>query len=855
MANKTILIELQAKDTATPKLKQAEQAVSNLGKNTRSSMSQMRSSVKDTSLELDNLGNKFRYLSLISGIVSAGTITAAKSFVDSASKMEQSVIKLSAYSKIYSTSFDDANKAAQEFASTGLMDVTEASTTLSNLLAMGLGLDKAKTLMQGMLDTAVTSKENLQDTFGQALIKSSQGMRIFQERQIDAVGVNTQLNQVFMAYGKTINKNAKELSNAERYQAIYNYYTKEFANFAGAASGAGNTFSGTLNKLKNNIEQAKTALGNSLVPLVGTLAEGLNKATLALRDFVNAHPALSSAVITGTMLLTLFVAAFATIGAVVPMVISGVSLTTNAFMAMATASAVVIAKFAAISLGIGFLIYGILKITGQWDKWNKAIKNVANSMAAALNPMKAAGKEVEQLDDKVVKTFNTLKDNIALFVRDTKQDMTEWVANHDKTVKDLTKQINDLAEKYNKATNKIRSDYQKTNDELTLSHSRKVEDIQAQIDEEVSKGIWADQTKIKELKKELARENEDYALASQDKLDTKDKEVSEEKDAYEEKRKELKDKLDEELALEKKHASAITNIRSWGLKALDDFEKKYQSITDRIVQFNKELKETTETIGGQADAIGGVGLAIDETSNKIDEVAEKTHSWLDWLNFSAYPESVKQSFAFNTAIIGIGASIAALTIGALARFFSASAIGFAATTAASTTLLGLLTRIAVPVAIVVDFALVTAAVIEAGNLLRELDAANESAKKASDLNAELQSRQVSKFVDLNKNLSSGTINQSQYDTSLKNLNLNNWSTTPSTTKNWLKYKEGGIIPGGVNQEVPIVAHGGETVLPAGVSPLTININNPSIRNDNDIVKLANAVKDVISKQVALKQYQ
>jgi len=68
-----------------------------------------------------------------------------------------------------------------------------------------------------------------------------------------------------------------------------------------------------------------------------------------------------------------------------------------------------------------------------------------------------------------------------------------------------------------------------------------------------------------------------------------------------------------------------------------------------------------------------------------------------------------------------------------------------------------------------------------------------------------------------------------------------------------EYKDGGIIPGSPSTPVPIIAHGGETVLPAGVQPVTININNPSVRNDADIQRIAKAVNDILSTQQKFRQ--
>jgi hypothetical protein len=65
-------------------------------------------------------------------------------------------------------------------------------------------------------------------------------------------------------------------------------------------------------------------------------------------------------------------------------------------------------------------------------------------------------------------------------------------------------------------------------------------------------------------------------------------------------------------------------------------------------------------------------------------------------------------------------------------------------------------------------------------------------------------------------------------------NLIKWSPTP----NPLMFASGGIVPGSSNQAVPIIAHGGETILPAGQGINIVFNINATISNDYDVRKLA-----------------
>jgi len=44
-------------------------------------------------------------------------------------------------------------------------------------------------------------------------------------------------------------------------------------------------------------------------------------------------------------------------------------------------------------------------------------------------------------------------------------------------------------------------------------------------------------------------------------------------------------------------------------------------------------------------------------------------------------------------------------------------------------------------------------------------------------------------------------------------------------------------------------------LPYGMSPITVNINNPSVRSSQDIQGIANAVRQVLSREQALRHYK
>lgn len=72
--------------------------------------------------------------------------------------------------------------------------------------------------------------------------------------------------------------------------------------------------------------------------------------------------------------------------------------------------------------------------------------------------------------------------------------------------------------------------------------------------------------------------------------------------------------------------------------------------------------------------------------------------------------------------------------------------------------------------------------------------------------------------------------------------------TRESLKAGLSFQEGGVVPGPRGKAVPAIVHGGETVLPEGVNPINININNPVVREDQDIDRIVRRVTEALSRR-------
>ena len=774
---KTILIDLKATDKASANIKKTEKAVTDLGKKSKTAMKATTHGASEAMGTLESLGNRFRYLSIVVGALAVGAVAAMKSFVDSAREMEAATLRLGVFAKSTGQDMDKANEIALNLAGTGLMSVTESFNSLANLLATGLGLDTAEALLKGMLDTAVLSKESLTDTFGRALEKSTLGIRILQERQVDAIGINFRADQVWRAYGKTIGKNTAQMSTQEKQMAIVNFLLKETKRFAGGADLATQTFGGSLSKLNNRFAIMKAALGETLIPIIGTMSELLTSVTTKITDFATRSSEFTSIILIGASSLAIFGAAIAMVGAMLPMLTSGfVVMNWAAIAPLIVAGLKVTAVFVAFSLVVGGLIYLALKATGQWDKWRDSVASLADRIKATIKPFTQLGDAASEADAKIAKQIRNIERSIFLATRSYLESMGKWAKKHDETVSELRSQIQELERDYKRATDNIRRDFNDTMSDLSLSHARKTEDLQRDLDEEISKGIWADQTRIRELRLALKRENEDYALSTQEKEDDRNEDLKDEKEKLDDRLEKLREALEKELKLERENAELVAMARMQPF--LDELKEKTRAYNERIEQYREELREITETstqgateLSKLTDGLMNISGAQDTVINKTKELTERTKRLND--------KADMLSTTWGTIGLSIRTSIMDYILPALASLSS------------------------------------------------KLISITRQSKGLVGLNTLFSGIGIT-GVGVPQGLFEGLFH---------------------------RFQEGGIVPGGTNQPVPILAHGGETVLPAGASPITINVNNPIVREDQDIYRIANAVKQVISREQVLRHYK
>jgi len=384
----------------------------------------------------------------------------------------------------------------------------------------------------------------------------------------------------------------------------------------------------------------------------------------------------------------------------------------------------------------------------------------------------------------------------------------------------INEKLKDLKDTYQGLMN-VTEESMEVDEEKAIAHRRKVEDIEEDLARERSKGLWANQMAIKDLEKRLKRENEDWNRHLKNKgnvdEDTNKGLLGNLNDTF--------NKMEDET---KKHIENVTSL--WDkLKDPQIWEgvrmaiQKYigGSVTDP--EFWREFwKNFTDNLAKTIVSVGDIVTAIFEGL------------------FGSVMRGVGVVVA-SAFVISFGKTILALLPFKMAAAGTAAGLAFSA---------------ALPATFTITVILLTALAISQALTLRETI---QGLWSSAEYGAEVTNKAISGYIKLYKE---GKIDIVEFNRLSDEANANQresirlaeqggfWGGIVESSKSPFQF--GGIVPGMRGQEVPILAHAGERVIPAGettnMGGVSININNPIVRNEQDIKEIANQVSKVMGQQ-------
>ena len=416
------------------------------------------------------------------------------------------------------------------------------------------------------------------------------------------------------------------------------------------------------------------------------------------------------------------------------------------------------------------------------------------------------------------------------------------------SVANIGEQLKSLKEKLD-GVNKVTEEAIEVDDSRRIAHERTVADIEEDLERERSKGLWANQMAIKDLEKRLKRENEDWdrhltGLGA-------------------------KDVADPSAGLGGIFGDLLDNASEAAeeLGKIGWFEKIFQGLKDPA-KWAKVRDVILDTVAVWMKSIEDVMTDVAFWRAFGEELAKNMGNVITGIG-----DIIKAAFEglFGSVMKGIGV-VAAMTFvvafgAAFAEYFTAGGIGFmTAVTSAKVLGAGFTAALvaAIPATIAVTIVLLTgAALYQATKLKETIDGMWKSTESLIGRNQTLMDIYTEQFRR-------GTISAEEYNKKIKEVTQQQRESIEQSEEasfSWRKalsgeyfmhglgvptFQTGGIVPGMRNQAVPIIAHGGERVIPAGEvtdnGNVTININNPSVRNQEDINSIARAVSNVLGQR-------
>ena len=530
---------------------QASNVLKNIGKNIENTLSkQAKTSVSGLNQATSGLQGAFGTLARVAGTVGlaiagagaviAGAALAARPFISAAVEMQNAMMGLMTVARSFGIEATSATDAARALAEDGLMSVNEAAAGLKNLLATGFSLPQAIDLMNTFKDTAAFNRQGMLG-FGEAIVGATQGIKNQNSIMVDNAGITKNLSNIIKEQGGSMQDLSEVTSDAGVRMKLYNGLMKEGSIFTGDAEKASQTLGGQLSRLGTASFLLKAAIGDALSPAVEMLAGLMRSGLVNALAWVQSHMfgLQTAALVVGTTLLQL---ANIVIGIASIIGAAFKSIFTLSFEPLKQAIKGVATNMVSTTLQAQDKMKDIaMKSAGaQTDAYEKSAKKIADASSKKKDKLtKDLQKETESFEREMLKREKNFKESLADMIyahiekrdslkkdleeenKDFSQKMTERIADfkekmedmkvaHEEKVNEINKQIKEEDVDFQETLDEKKISYDENMQEMKDSHGEKVAEIEKQIEKEAAKGTEVDQERLDELRANLATEIVEY---------------------------------------------------------------------------------------------------------------------------------------------------------------------------------------------------------------------------------------------------------------------------------------------------------------------------------------------------------
>lgn len=204
------------------------------------------------------------------GAASAAAIGFGVSAFQTAARVGEMDASLRALAKANNVSYDAMQQSVKAIRSQGI-EAGTAQTLVAQFTRNQLKLSDATKLATVAQDAAVISGRNSTEVLGDLV----HGITTQNSMVLRNAGLNVQAGQAVDAYAKSVGKASKELTDAERSQAVLNAVLESGKTVAGAYAEAMNEPGKVLRSFPRIIDDIKLSVGQGLVKALGPAILGL----------------------------------------------------------------------------------------------------------------------------------------------------------------------------------------------------------------------------------------------------------------------------------------------------------------------------------------------------------------------------------------------------------------------------------------------------------------------------------------------------------------------------------------------------------------------------------------------------
>lgn len=194
-------------------------------------------------------------------------ISFGKKCVQVASETKSAWVGLSSIINGQGKSFDVANSFIQDYISDGLVPLSNAVTAYKNLAARGYDQSQIAQTMTALKDSAAFGRQATL-SYGQAIQSATEGLKNENSVLVDNAGVTKNVAKMWDEYARSIGTTASALTQQQKIQAEVNGIMRETQWQTGDAARYSQTFAGGMARISATALQVKTAIGNTLIPIL-----------------------------------------------------------------------------------------------------------------------------------------------------------------------------------------------------------------------------------------------------------------------------------------------------------------------------------------------------------------------------------------------------------------------------------------------------------------------------------------------------------------------------------------------------------------------------------------------------------